>query len=110
MQWRFIYVIEGIVSLCMAILAFFWIQDRPAKQGGWLEPDERQYLVLRNRFMYGAARAGTGSKDEFNWRDIVSALKVRPITPLCSVTFASTQPVVTASHKSKRPRTHVDHT
>lgn len=72
--WRWIYVLEGLLSLIVAIIAFFWIQERPAKQGKWLEPEEQRYLVLRNRFMYGQAKSG--SKDEFRWSHIVDALKV----------------------------------
>ena len=75
-QWRFIYIIEGIVSLVLALVSYFWIQNKPAEQGKWLAPEEQRYLVLRSRFMYGAARAGTGSKDEFNWHAIAQALKV----------------------------------
>jgi hypothetical protein len=78
-------VIEGLISFVVALIAYFWIQERPAKQGRWLDSEEQRYLVLRNRFMYGAARAGTGSKDEFNWAAIVSALKVRQT----SLAFAS---------------------
>jgi hypothetical protein len=59
----------------VAVAAYFWIQERPAKQGGWLSPEEQRYLVLRNRYGYGAAKSG--SNDEFSWKDARSAFKVR---------------------------------
>lgn len=72
--WRWIYVIEGLLSTVIAIISFWWIQERPAKQKGWLSEQEARYLVLRNQFMYGADRSG--STDEFSWRDVLSAGKV----------------------------------
>ena len=72
--WRFIYVIEGLVSLVVALAAYFWIQKTPEQQGGWLTPEEQRYLVLRGRYGYGSDKLG--SKDEFNWRDARAAAKV----------------------------------
>ncbi|WWC64311.1 uncharacterized protein I303_106921 [Kwoniella dejecticola CBS 10117] len=69
--WRWIYVLEGCFSFVFAIGAYFWIQDTPAKQGRWLQEEERTFVILRNRFAYGHDQSG--SEDDFNWRAILSA-------------------------------------
>lgn len=71
--WRFIYVIEGVFSVLVAIVAFFIIQDAPERRRKWLNDEEQRYIILRNRYAYGKDKSG--SKDEFSWRDYLSALK-----------------------------------
>ncbi|WVQ83730.1 hypothetical protein IAT38_005874 [Cryptococcus sp. DSM 104549] len=71
--WRFIYVIEGLFSVCVAVAAYFVVQDAPEKQGKWLNAEDRRFLVLRNRFTYGKDKSG--SSDKLKKSDILQALK-----------------------------------
>lgn len=73
--WRWIYVVEGVFSVLVAIAAFFLLQETPEKQGKWLDEEERRFLVLRSKFLYGADKSG--SSNAFNYLDMVRALKVR---------------------------------
>ncbi|ODN76463.1 hypothetical protein L198_08058 [Cryptococcus wingfieldii CBS 7118] len=70
--WRFIYIIEGVFSTCVAVGAYFVLQETPAKQGGWLDDQERRFLVLRNKFAYGKDKGG--SADTLNKKDVLAAL------------------------------------
>ncbi|WVQ83331.1 hypothetical protein IAT38_005470 [Cryptococcus sp. DSM 104549] len=71
--WRFIYVIEGLFSLIVAVVMFFLLQETPEKQGKWLNDEERRFLVLRSKFLYGSDKSG--ASDEFKLSHFVQALK-----------------------------------
>ncbi|KAH7049336.1 permease of the major facilitator superfamily [Macrophomina phaseolina] len=45
--WRWIFIMEGIVTVIMAVLCFFFLVDSPALSSRWLDPDEIRYLELR---------------------------------------------------------------
>ena len=72
--WRYIYVIEGSITVLVGIIAMFTLQETPAQTKKWLSEREKRFLVLRSRFMYGGNKIGT--KDEFKFSDAVSAMKV----------------------------------
>lgn len=74
--WRFIYVIEGLITFVVGLIAIFTLQDTPAKTKGWLTETDKRFLQLRTRFMYGGG--GSKAKDEFQWADVVQAAKVSP--------------------------------
>lgn len=63
--WRFIYVIEGIVTTVVAVIAFFVVHDKPSNVGKWLTDEERRFIVLRSQYEYGG-NAG-GNDDGFSW-------------------------------------------
>lgn len=73
--WRFIYVIEGLVTFVVGVIAVFSLQETPAKTKGWLSEQDKRYLELRTKFMYGGG--AMKSKNEFRWPDVVQAMKVR---------------------------------
>lgn len=50
--WRFIYVIEGVLAVLIAICSFFILAPDPDKVKGWLTQEERQFLVLRKKFAH----------------------------------------------------------
>ena len=72
--WRFIYVIEGILTFTVGLIAIFTLQDTPAKTKGWLSTEDKRFLELRTRFLYGGG--ASKAKDEFRWVDVVEAVKV----------------------------------
>ncbi|EEU43615.1 uncharacterized protein NECHADRAFT_94941 [Fusarium vanettenii 77-13-4] len=65
--WRWIFLLEGIVTVLLGVVTYFWLIDSPALSSGWLEPDEVRYLELRQRAdpsrraMARAKNEGTGS-------------------------------------------------
>ncbi|MFE3196075.1 MFS transporter [Nocardia sp. NPDC059240] len=42
--WRFMFLVEGIPSLVLAVVTWFYLTDSPEK-ATWLEPAERQWLA-----------------------------------------------------------------
>ena len=45
-SWRWIYIIEGIVTICLSVPLLFIIADWPA-QVKWLSPEEKRLLIAR---------------------------------------------------------------
>ena len=56
----------GVFTCVLAVVAFFFVYDTPAKVGPWLDPDERRFLLLRNKYAAGG-ETGVAEKEEFNW-------------------------------------------
>lgn len=45
--WRWIFILEGIFTVIVAVMCFFLLCDSPALSSKWLEADEIRYLELR---------------------------------------------------------------
>jgi ACS family tartrate transporter-like MFS transporter len=41
--WRWLFVLEGLPSVALGIIAIWWLTDRP-EDAKWLEPEERSWL------------------------------------------------------------------
>jgi ACS family tartrate transporter-like MFS transporter len=41
--WQWVFLMEGLPSVALGIVALMWLTDRPEK-AGWLAPDDRQWL------------------------------------------------------------------
>lgn len=71
--WRFIYCIEGLFTLLCGIAAWWIILDMPAKSGGWLDKEEKQFLVLRQKFIHGGEN-GIAEDDNLTWKHVRTSL------------------------------------
>ena len=45
-DWRWLFISEGLISLCLILLWYPMISDSPA-QAKWISPQERDYLIAR---------------------------------------------------------------
>lgn len=70
--WRYIYVIEGVFSFLVGLIAVFTLQDTPQRTK-WLTEEDKRFLELRTKFMYGGG--GMGAKNAFSWNDVIKAVK-----------------------------------
>ncbi|KAL4963961.1 major facilitator superfamily domain-containing protein [Aspergillus stella-maris] len=72
--WRWIYIVEGLFSVVVGLVCFFWIYPSPLLVKGWLSEDEKEFLLLRQQFSAGG-ETGVKEKEAFSWGDIDKAFK-----------------------------------
>ncbi|CAF1414163.1 unnamed protein product [Rotaria sp. Silwood1] len=66
--WRWIFYIEGIVTVIVGVLAFFFINDFPSDRPKFLTESECNRVLVRLR-----TDAGPGGAEHFSWKQVVSA-------------------------------------
>ena len=66
--WRWIFYIEGIVTVLVGVLAFFFISDFPSNRPKFLTEAECDRVLVRLR-----TDAGPGGAEHFSWRQVGSA-------------------------------------
>ncbi|KAJ7160895.1 MFS general substrate transporter [Mycena filopes] len=67
--WSWIFILEGIATVGVGILAFFVLVDFPST-AGFLTLEERSYIVWRKKF----DNSSVGEEEHFEMRHLVSAL------------------------------------
>jgi len=67
--WQWIFIIEGIPTIVMCIVAFFVLPDFPAK-AKFLTPAERDLTMKRLQ-----VDAGPANETEFSWEQFWAAFK-----------------------------------
>lgn len=85
--WRFIYVIEGLFTIVVGLLSFFWLIPEPEKAGKWLDDQERRFLILRHRFSAGG-ESGVAENEGFSWKYAGMAFRSIHVWPLAMIGFA----------------------
>ncbi|CAH0002847.1 unnamed protein product [Clonostachys byssicola] len=65
--WRWIFLLEGIVTVVMGVACFFLLIDTPALSARWLEPEEIRYLELSMLIKQGGSYQ---EESKFSWRDL----------------------------------------
>jgi MFS family permease len=70
--WRWIFLLEGIVTVILGVACFFLLIDSPALSGRWLDPEEIRFLELQ-RFIKDGGRF-TEEKEHFRWKDLKMVL------------------------------------
>jgi ACS family tartrate transporter-like MFS transporter len=79
--WRWLFIIEGIPSVILGVVTFFYLSDRP-EDARWLPPDERDWIraeLARERAATPAVAGG--------WRPVARALARREIALLVLAYF-----------------------
>lgn len=77
--WRWIFILEGIVTVVAAVLAFFILQDFP-ETATFLTEEERAFVVFRLKYQAQAGNIDTdqvqvAQAEEFKWEYVWSAFK-----------------------------------
>lgn len=78
--WRWIFILEGIATVIVAVIAFFTLYDFP-ETATFLTEEERAFIVFRLKYQSGIARKGQAGKvrvpeaEEFKWRYVWDAFK-----------------------------------
>ncbi|KAJ5100005.1 hypothetical protein N7532_007006 [Penicillium argentinense] len=68
--WRWIFIIEGIATVCMAFACYMLLLDSPSLSPGWLTSDEIRFLEARQL----ASNNHSGHDRAFSKRIILSVL------------------------------------
>ncbi|KAH6887895.1 major facilitator superfamily domain-containing protein [Thelonectria olida] len=77
--WRWIFILEGIVTVLVAVLAFFILYDFP-ETASFLTEEERAFVVFRLKYQAQAGKLDSdqvqvAEADEFKWSYVWSAFK-----------------------------------
>ncbi|KAF9649711.1 MFS transporter [Thelephora ganbajun] len=67
--WRWIFIIEGLMTVVLSIAAYFFIYNYPAT-ARFLTPKEKEYIIARLKDDSDAAR-----DEKFTWGGVIQALK-----------------------------------
>jgi D-galactonate transporter len=62
-SWQWLFVLEGVPAVILGIVAFLWLQDKPA-EAKWLTDDERAVIeadLAEERRQKDSAKSGAGS-------------------------------------------------
>lgn len=62
-----IFIIEGILTVSMAVTCFFLLVDSPALSSRWLDPDEIRYFELRQYARRMHSVQASGKKKTVHW-------------------------------------------
>jgi MFS family permease len=68
--WRWVFIIEGILTCVVAIALFFLLPDFP-EEAKWLTEEERTYM--RAKLAQDSGHAGTDA--DMGWRDVLEVFK-----------------------------------
>ncbi|CAF1108566.1 unnamed protein product [Rotaria sordida] len=68
--WRWIFYLEGIITVVVGALAVFLLNDFPSDRPKFLTESECKRVMTRLQIDTGA---GTGAGDHFSWKQVVAA-------------------------------------
>ncbi|KAI1308584.1 major facilitator superfamily domain-containing protein [Xylaria venustula] len=65
--WRWIFILEGILTVLAGVLTFFVLPDTPEHATRWLSEHQRKYLRIRKNLQNGGVEADSVAH-RFSWR------------------------------------------
>ena len=68
--WRWIFIIEGIITIAIALCSFFVIPDFP-EETKWLSEEERNFVRARLALDFGKSNTHVA----VGWRDVLNVFK-----------------------------------
>lgn len=70
--WRWIFILEGIATVLVAAMAFFFLHDFP-ETAKFLTEDERAFVVHRLKYQGQVGQAQVAQAEEFEWKYVRQA-------------------------------------
>ena len=68
--WRWIFILEGLISIILGVAVFFVLVDTPARGHKWLRPDEIRFLEMQRFIKQGGRFQDETKEKKFIWRDL----------------------------------------
>lgn len=66
--WRWIFIVEGSVTVLMSLLCFFFLLDTPRHAWKWLTEDEIRFLELQFQMKQASGSCGTVIDTRSTWQ------------------------------------------
>ncbi|KAI9759083.1 MAG: hypothetical protein M4579_002599 [Chaenotheca gracillima] len=89
--WRWIFIIEGILTAVVGVGVFFLLIDSPQRPCRWMTEDERRYLELRMVAQDGGHKLHTEGR-RFSWRILKDVVTDWQFYPMAFVFWSNTIP------------------
>lgn len=67
--WRWIFILEGLLTVVMSVAAYFWVYNYPAT-AEFLSEEERQFIHFRLKNDNDSTR-----EEKFTWSAVMDAFK-----------------------------------
>lgn len=68
--WRWIFILEGIATVLIAVGAYFLLYDYPAT-ATFLSDEEREWVIWRLKAQWSGS---TENEEKFHWKYVKAAL------------------------------------
>lgn len=103
--WAWIFLLEGIATVCIGVACFFIMPDTPALSGKWLDAEERRYLLIQT-YIKDGRNASDETVDTFKWgylKDLFTDYKIYCqawilfVASVCAYGLKFTMPSITES-------------
>ncbi|KAI7424622.1 MFS general substrate transporter [Hortaea werneckii] len=98
--WRWIFILEGLISIILGVAVFFILVDTPARGHKWLRPDEIRFLELQRFIKQGGRFQDETKEKKFIWRDLKACFQDWRLWLLTWTQFA--QSAMAYKHTGKR--------
>ncbi|GAW19942.1 hypothetical protein ANO14919_094350 [Xylariales sp. No.14919] len=72
--WRWIFILEGLATVVVAVAAFFLLYDFP-ETATFLTKEERAFIIYRLKYQGQTDAKGVAETDEFKWEYVWAAFK-----------------------------------
>lgn len=72
--WRWIFILEGVVTVAVGVATFFIMVDTPSLSTKWLKPEEVRFLNLQHFVKQGGRFADETQEKRNIWHDLKAVL------------------------------------
>ncbi|KAL6228892.1 hypothetical protein BDW75DRAFT_235594 [Aspergillus navahoensis] len=71
--WRWIFILEGLITVALGLLCFFCLIDSPQLSSKWLDQDEIRFLQIQHFIKEG--REFKEEQQKIMWRDVWDVMR-----------------------------------